>query len=61
MAEDAGFGDVAEPPELVADAIIEEFKTGEFHIYVGKMARQMGQAYQSFADSFVEAELIEVG
>jgi NAD(P)-dependent dehydrogenase (short-subunit alcohol dehydrogenase family) len=61
MGDDAGLSEIAEPPELVADAIIEGFKTGAFHVYAGTMARQMGQAYQSFAENFIEAEMIEVG
>lgn len=59
MAESAGLSEISEPPELVADALIEAFKTGTFHAYAGTMAERVGDAYQSFAENIVEADLME--
>lgn len=59
MGSKAGLDDIAEPPSLVADAILEAFKSGSFHVWPDSMAKQVGQAYQSFADSVVTAEMAE--
>lgn len=57
MGSQAGLDDIAEPPSLVADAILEAFKTGQFHVWPDSMAKQIGDAYQSFAQNVVEAEM----
>lgn len=57
MAESAGLGDIAEPPSLVADAIIDALATGAFHVFPDSMAKQVGEAYAQFAEQVVEAEL----
>lgn len=59
MADAAGLGEIAEPPSLVADAIIAAFEKGEFHAFPDSMAKQIGEAYQSFAANVVEAQLAE--
>lgn len=59
MGQEAGLGDVAEPPSLVADALIAAMKAGEFHVFPDSMARQMGGAYESFAKAIIEADLTE--
>ncbi len=59
MANDAGLGEIAEPPSLVAESIFEAFKNGEFHAFPDSMAKQFGEAYQSFASNVVEADLSE--
>ena len=59
MADSAGLGEIAEPPSLVADAIFQAMQDGEFHAYPDTMAKQVGQAYQSFAESVVEASMDE--
>lgn len=59
MGAAAGLTEIAEPPSLVADGIINALQTGEFHVFPDTMARQIGAAYQSFAESVVEAELSE--
>lgn len=59
MGSQAGLDDVAEPPSLVADAILQAFKTGQFHVWPDSMARQIGEAYQSFAQNVIEAEMAE--
>ena len=59
MAHDAGLGEIAEPPSLVADAIALALESGEFHAFPDTMAKQIGEAYQSFAQNVVEADLSE--
>ncbi len=54
MSDAAGLTEVAEPPELVADGIIEALKTCNFHVFPDSMAKQMGSAYKSFAENVVE-------
>ena len=57
MANDAGLGEMAEPPSVVADAIVEAIGGDAFHVFPDTMARQIGEAYQSFAENVVEAEM----
>ena len=59
MADHAGMGDMAEPPSLVADAIVSGLKQGEFHVFPDTMAKQIESAYQSYAENIVEANLME--
>ncbi|MBT8046006.1 MAG: SDR family oxidoreductase [Pontiella sp.] len=58
MAASAGLDDMAEPASLVADSIIEALENRTFHAFPGSMAQQIGAAYQSFAESVVEADLM---
>ncbi len=59
MAETAGLGDMAESPSLVADAIVAALAAGEFHVWPDTMAKQIGDAYASFAQQVIEANLME--
>ncbi len=59
MADGAGLTEVAEPPSLVAEAMIAALQKGEFHVFPDTMARQVGGAYASFAENVVEADLME--
>lgn len=59
MANDAGLGDVAEPPSLVAVAIFDALESGVFHVWPDSMAKQIGDAYASFAASVVESDMQE--
>ena len=54
MGDAAGLTEIAEPPVLVAEGIIEALKAGGFHVFPGSMAKQMGSAYKSFAENVVE-------
>ncbi len=54
MSDAAGLTEVAEPPALVADGIIDALKTGDFHVFPDSIAKQMGSAYKSFAENVVE-------
>jgi NAD(P)-dependent dehydrogenase (short-subunit alcohol dehydrogenase family) len=54
MSDAAGLTEIAEPPAIVADRMIEALKTGNFHVFPDSMAQQMGDAYQSFAENVIE-------
>ncbi|WP_145220198.1 SDR family oxidoreductase [Gimesia alba] len=53
MGDDAGF-EVADPPELVASAVVAAIKSGQFHQFAGSMAENLGAAYRSFAEEMIE-------
>jgi len=59
MADQAGLGELAEPPELVSEGIVAALKTGQFHLFPDTMAKQVGEAYDSFATNIVEVNLME--
>jgi NAD(P)-dependent dehydrogenase (short-subunit alcohol dehydrogenase family) len=59
MADAAGLTGIAEPPALVAEAIIEALDAGAFHLFPDTMAKQIGGAYGDFAANIVEANLME--
>lgn len=59
MAAAAGLEEIAEPPSLVANAIFDALASGRFHVWPDSMAKQIGGAYQSFAENIVEADLQE--
>ncbi len=59
MATDAGLGEIAEPASLVGEAIVVALKAGDFHVFPDSMAKMVGDAYQSFAENIVEANLVE--
>ncbi|PSN10869.1 short-chain dehydrogenase [filamentous cyanobacterium CCT1] len=59
MAQDAGLAEIAEPPALVGEGIVTALKDGKFHLFPDTMARQIGEAYASFATNVVEANLME--
>ena len=59
MGDEAGLTEIAESPTLVADGIIEALKAGDFHVFPDSMAKQIGGAYQSFAENVVTAAISE--
>jgi NAD(P)-dependent dehydrogenase (short-subunit alcohol dehydrogenase family) len=59
MAQDAGLAEMAEPPSLVSEGIIDALKHGKFHLFPDTMAKQIGEVYQPFAVNIVEANLME--
>jgi NAD(P)-dependent dehydrogenase (short-subunit alcohol dehydrogenase family) len=59
MGDAAGLTEIAEPPKLVAQGIIDALQAGDFHVFPDSIAKQMGGAYQSFAENVVEAEMSE--
>lgn len=56
MAADAGFDDIADPPEVVAQAIVAALRAGEFHVFPDTMAKELWAAYQGFAKQVIEAQ-----
>ncbi len=56
MGHDAGFAEIADPPACVAEALLAAFKSGEFHVFPDKMAKQIQAAYASFAQNVIEAK-----
>ncbi len=59
MADAAGLGEVAEPPSLVGEALLEGLRTGTFHVFPDSVAKQIGGAYASFAENVIEPEMAE--
>ena len=59
MGREAGLEEIAEPPSLVADAIVDALASGHFHAFPDSMAKQFEEAYGSFAAKVVEAEMTE--
>ena len=60
MGDDAGFtADITDPPTVVADGIIDGLKSGDFHVFPDKMARDFWGAYQGFAQAIVEPAMSE--
>ena len=59
MANSAGLGEIAEPPSIVADSIVQALAAGEFHAFPDKLARDFWQAYESFARGIVESNMSE--
>lgn len=59
MAKNAGMGDYAEPADLVAQSIIQAIENKEFHAFPDTMAKQIGEAYRSYATGIVEANIME--
>lgn len=58
MAGHAGFDD-ADPPSVVAEAIVASLAAGEFHLFPDKFAKQIGEAYEGFAEAVIEGEPVE--
>ncbi|MGV0107659.1 SDR family oxidoreductase [Nostoc sp. DSM 114167] len=54
MSDAAGMSEVAQSPALVADGIIKALKAGDFHVFPDSIAKQMGDAYKSFAQNVIE-------
>lgn len=55
MGAAAGLEDIAEPPSLVGEALVEAMAKGEFHVFPDSMAQQIGEAYAGFAAGVIEA------
>ncbi len=59
MADSAGLTEVAEPPSLVGDGIVQALADGQFHLFPDTMARNFGEAYQNFAEAIINADVGE--
>lgn len=58
MGSDAGF-DEADPPEMVAEAVVAALAAGDFHAFPDSMAKRFADAYAGFAENIVNANLVE--
>lgn len=58
MAASAGLHGIGEPATLVPEAIIAALATDDFHVFPDSMAKQIGSAYQGFADEVIEADVM---
>ena len=59
MADSAGLAEIAQPPSVVASAIVAALADGEFHVFPDKMSLDFWQAYESFARNVVEKSMSE--
>lgn len=59
MGREAGFDEIAEPPDVVGESIVSALKSGALHAFPDTMASQVGEAYQSFSEGIVETDLME--
>lgn len=57
--DEAGLAEIADPAELISEAVLEAMARGEFHVFSDTMAEQIGVAYAGFAENVVEADLSE--
>lgn len=55
MAEEAGFGEIAEPPSIVVDDIFEALSNATFHVFPDTMAKQFWAAYPGYSTSVIES------
>lgn len=59
MANQAGLTEIAEPPSVVADAIIEALEHERFHVFPDGMAREVGAQFAGFAENVIEPMMAE--
>lgn len=59
MGAQAGFEGMGDSPAVVAEGIVSSLKAGDFHLFPDAMAKGIGEAYASFAENVVEAEMEE--
>lgn len=59
MGDSAGLSEIAQPPGLVVDGVIEALNNGDIHVFPDAMADQFWDAYKGFAENVIEADLSE--
>ena len=59
MGEASGLTDIAEPPSVVSEALIEGLENETFHVFPDTMAKQFEGAYKGFAEAIVEPQMAE--
>ena len=57
IATAPGMLEIADSPNKVANGIVTALNNGDFHVFPDKMARQIQEAYQSYANSTIEANI----
>lgn len=55
MLSQIGMQDMGEPTTVVGEGIISALKAGEFHLFPDTVAKQFGEAYDSYAKGVIEA------
>lgn len=61
MANQAGIGQDAEPPSVVAEALFEAWAKGEFHVFPDSMAKSVWSQYEPYAKAVIEPSIQPVG
>lgn len=59
MAASAGMLDNADPPSVVSEGIVAALKSGAYHLFPDTVAKQIGDAYRSFAENVIQTEMAE--
>ncbi len=59
MADNAGMGDIGEPPAIVAKAIVSGLANGTFHVFPDSMAKDFEAGYASYAANVIEQVVTE--
>ena len=59
MIASTGMMEIAEPPSVVANSIIDALHNGTFHVFPDAMAKKVGEAYQNFAENIIETNITE--
>lgn len=59
MSSNAGLAGTAAPPSVVAEGIIAALRSGGFHLFPDPMAQRIGNAYRSFSENVIEADIEE--
>jgi NAD(P)-dependent dehydrogenase (short-subunit alcohol dehydrogenase family) len=59
MSTTAGLAGTAAPPSVVAEGIIAALRSGNFHLFPDPMAQRIGNAYRSFSENVIEADIEE--
>lgn len=56
MGDQVGMTEVAEPANVVAEGIVSALKAGDFHLFPDTMAKQFGDAYDSYAQAIINGQ-----
>ena len=58
MGHDAGFTEIAEPVDVVSNAIIEALNNDNMHVFPDTMAKQVELAYRIFSRNVIEVDVM---
>ena len=54
MADRAGISEIAEPPSIVSESIVDALKTGTFLVFPDTFAKNIGENYRIFAENEID-------
>lgn len=57
MAIESGFDEDADPASVVSEGIINSLKSGDFHLFPDRMAKDYEKAYRKFAEDIIESSI----